>query len=53
MVVTEAKDRETWYLLKISRTFVETLVTFKDTGFITPLAFVASTLKEFEVDVQW
>ena len=30
----KAKDRETWYLSKISRTFVENLVTFKDTGFM-------------------
>ena len=44
VVVTEAKDRETWCLFKISRTFVENLVTFKDTGLILSLAFVASTV---------
>ena len=29
VVVTQAKDRETWYLLKISRTFVRKLSNFK------------------------
>ena len=47
-----AKDRETWYLLKISRTLVENLVTFKDTGFILSLAFVASTVAAWHRSVR-
>ena len=56
VVVTEAKDSETWYLLKISRTWC-----FKDTGFILSLAlpylllslaFVTSTVTDLSDQAQ-